>query len=55
MQLGLPGELFRDDLLGKDDWWIPDLAQTLGVISQKIHYWVKQDWLHSLAHHREST
>jgi DNA invertase Pin-like site-specific DNA recombinase len=45
--LGLPGELFRDDLLGKDEWWIPDLARTLGVISQKIHYWVKQGWIHS--------
>jgi DNA invertase Pin-like site-specific DNA recombinase len=46
-ELGLPGELFRDDLLGKDEWWIPDLARTLGVISQKIHYWVKQGWIHS--------
>ena len=45
--LGLPGELFRDDLLGKDEWWIPDLARKLGVISQKIHYWVKQGWIHS--------
>jgi len=24
--LGLFGELFRDDMLGKDEWWIPDLA-----------------------------
>lgn len=46
-ELGLPGELFRDDLVGKDEWWIPDLARTLGVISQKIHYWVKQGWIHS--------
>ena len=46
-QLGLVGELFRDDLLGEDEWWIPDLAQTLGVIPQKIHYWVKAGWIHS--------
>jgi transposase-like protein len=45
--LGLVGELFRDDLLGKDEWWIPDLARKLGVIPQKIHYWVKQVWVHS--------
>jgi DNA-binding transcriptional MerR regulator len=46
-ELGLVGELFQDDLLGKDEWWIPDLAQQLGVILQKIHYWVKQGWIHA--------
>ena len=45
--LGLVGELFRDDLVEKDEWWIPDLARELGVIPQKIHYWVKQGWVHS--------
>jgi DNA invertase Pin-like site-specific DNA recombinase len=45
--LGLVGELFRDDLVGKDEWWIPNLARDLGVIPQKIHYWVKQGWVHS--------
>jgi DNA invertase Pin-like site-specific DNA recombinase len=45
--LGLVGELFRDHLIGQDEWWIPDLAGTLGVIPQKIHYWVKQEWVHS--------
>ena len=45
--LGLVGELFRDDLLAKDEWWIPDLAGKLGVISQKIHYWVKRAWINS--------
>ncbi|HMB07258.1 MAG TPA: recombinase family protein [Isosphaeraceae bacterium] len=45
--LGLVGELFRDDLVGKDEWWIPDLARGLGVIPQKVHYWVKQEWVHS--------
>ena len=44
--LGLVGELFRDDLVGQDEWWIPDLARTLGVIAQKVHYWVKQGWVH---------
>jgi len=46
-RLGLVGELFRDDLLEKDEWWIPDLAKKLGVIAGKIHYWAKQDWVHS--------
>jgi transposase-like protein len=46
-ELGLVGELFRGDLVGKDEWWIPDLARKLGVIPQKIHYWIKQAWVHS--------
>jgi DNA invertase Pin-like site-specific DNA recombinase len=45
--LGLVGELFRDDLVAEDEWWIADLAGELGVIPQKIHYWVKQGWVHS--------
>ena len=45
--LGLVGELFRDDLVGKDEWWITDLARELGVGPQKIHYWVKRSWIHS--------
>lgn len=43
---GLVGELFRDDLHQENEWWIPDLAQRVGVIPQKIHYWAKQGWLH---------
>jgi DNA invertase Pin-like site-specific DNA recombinase len=46
-KLGLVGELSRDDLLRKSEWWIPDLARELGVIPQKIHYWIKQGWIHS--------
>jgi DNA invertase Pin-like site-specific DNA recombinase len=46
-KLGLVGELFRDDLLQKHEWWIPDLARKLGVIPQTIHYWIKQGWIHS--------
>jgi DNA invertase Pin-like site-specific DNA recombinase len=45
--LGLVGELFRDDLVGEGEWWIPDLARKLGVIAQKVHYWVKRGWIHS--------
>lgn len=46
-ELGLVGEYFRDDLLQKHEWRIPDLARELGVIPQKIHYWIKQGWIHS--------
>jgi DNA invertase Pin-like site-specific DNA recombinase len=45
--LGLVGELSRDDLVAKDEWWIADLAQKLGGTSYKIHYWVKQGWIRS--------
>lgn len=44
-RLGLCGELFRNELLRKHEWWIPDLARKLGVNSVKIHYWVKHDWI----------
>jgi len=46
-RLGLVGELFRDEMLGDDEWWIPDLARKLKVIPQKIIYWAKQGWVHS--------
>ncbi len=46
-ELGLVGELFRDELLDQDEWWIPDLARKLGVIAPKVHYWVKQGWVHA--------
>ncbi len=46
-ELGLVGECFRDDMLQKNEWRIPDLASELGVIPQKIHYWVEQRWIHS--------
>lgn len=45
--LGLVGELFRNDLVGKDEWRIPALAKKLGVIPERIHYWVSQGWIHS--------
>ena len=45
-RLGLTGELFREDLLRRNEWWLPDLARELGVIAVKIHYWVKQGWIH---------
>jgi DNA invertase Pin-like site-specific DNA recombinase len=46
-ELGLLGEYFCDDLLQKHEWRIPNLARELGVIPQKIHYWIKQGWIHS--------
>lgn len=46
-ELGLVGEYFCDDLLQRNEWRIPDLARELRVIQQKIHYWIKQGWIHS--------
>jgi DNA invertase Pin-like site-specific DNA recombinase len=45
-RLGLCGELFRDDILKPNEWWIPDLARELAVIAVKVHYWVKRGWIH---------
>ena len=46
-QLGLVGELYRDDLLGHNEWWIRDLATKLKVRVRRVHYWVAQGWVHS--------
>jgi len=46
-KLKLVGELFRDEMLEDDEWWIPDLAKKLKVIPQKVHYWAKQGWINS--------
>ena len=44
-RLGLIGEFFRKNFVEENEWWIPDLARELEVISVKIHYWVKQGWI----------
>jgi DNA invertase Pin-like site-specific DNA recombinase len=46
-RLGLEGELYRDDLLGPDEWWIRDLAAQLDAPVHKVHYWATQGWIHS--------
>ena len=46
-RLGLVGELYRDDLLGANEWWIRDLAAKLKVTPGKVHYWATQGWIHS--------
>ena len=46
-RLGLVGELYRDDLLGSNEWWIRDLATKLKATSGKVHYWATQGWVHS--------
>lgn len=45
-RLGFYGELFRDELLEENEWWVADLARELKVITVKIHYWVKHGWIH---------
>ena len=46
-RLGLVGELYRDDLLGSNEWWIRDLAIKLKLRPGKVHYWATQGWVHS--------
>ena len=46
-RLGLVGELYRNDLLGPNEWWIRDLAAKLKVRPGKVHYWATQGWVHS--------
>ena len=47
-RLGLVGELYRDDLLSPDEWWIRDLATKLmAQPTCKVYYWATQGWLHS--------
>ena len=45
-RLGLAGELFQENILKQNEWWISDLAKERGVIAVKIHYWVKHGWIH---------
>ena len=46
-RLGLVGELYRDDLLSSNEWWIHDLATKLKATPGKVHYWATQGWIHS--------
>jgi len=46
-RLGLVGELYRDDILGPDEWWIRDLAAKLKAPTCKVYYWATQGWIHS--------
>lgn len=46
-RLGLVGELYRDDLLGPNEWWIRDLAIRLKAPIPKVYYWTTQGWVHS--------
>ena len=36
-----------DDLPGKGEWWLPDLATELGVRPVVVHRWRWSGWLHS--------
>ena len=46
-QLGLKGELNRDDLVGPNEWWIRDLATRLQTPLCKVYYWATHGWVHS--------
>lgn len=45
---GLLGrERSHDHLLGAGEWWLVDLARTLGMSHQKLRDWARHGWLHS--------
>jgi hypothetical protein len=46
-RLGLVGELFRNELLQSNEWWLRDLAAKLDIPVCKIYYWITQGWVHS--------
>ena len=36
-----------EGLLGKDEWWVSDLARELGVSGGKLRDWAGRGWLHA--------
>lgn len=46
-KLNLVREVKRTDVLQENEWWVRGLADKLGVGTQKVYYWIKQEWIHS--------
>jgi len=46
-KLGLVDEFHAAGILQQSEWLARDLAQELSVRPQKIHYWIKQGYVHS--------
>jgi len=45
---GLIGnERSHDDLVGRDEWWLTDLARTLKMSHLKLRDWAVRGWVHS--------
>ena len=45
---GLIGdERSHDQLLGKDEWWLTDLARKLKMSHLKLRDWASRGWVHS--------
>jgi DNA invertase Pin-like site-specific DNA recombinase len=40
-------ERAHDELLGRDEWWLTDLARELVMSHLKLRDWAKRGWLHS--------
>jgi len=47
LRLGLVCEHRRKDVLQVDEWWVSDLATKLGIGTQKVYYWINQQWIQS--------
>ncbi|HPM79613.1 MAG TPA: recombinase zinc beta ribbon domain-containing protein [Candidatus Anammoximicrobium sp.] len=40
-------ERSHDELLGRDEWWLTDLARALEMSHLKLRDWAKRGWVHS--------
>jgi len=46
-KLGLACEFQQKEILRDNEWWVRDLSKQLSVGTQKVYYWIKQQWIHS--------
>jgi hypothetical protein len=42
----VPNERAHDELLGRHEWWLIDLADELKTTREKLQEWAKRGWLH---------
>lgn len=42
----VPNERAHDELLGRHEWWLIDLADELETTREKLQEWAKRGWLH---------
>jgi hypothetical protein len=42
----VPNERAHDELLGRHEWWLNDLADELKTTREKLQEWAKRGWLH---------
>jgi DNA invertase Pin-like site-specific DNA recombinase len=42
----IPNERAHDEMLGRDEWWLNDLADELKTGRDKLQGWAKRGWIH---------